>query len=31
MVPEKDDPRYAEANAKLVDIENRIKKARAGK
>ena len=31
MVPEKDDPRYAEANAKLVDIENRIKKARSGK
>lgn len=31
MVPEKDDPRHAEANAKLVDIENRIKKARSGK
>jgi len=31
MVPEKDDPRNAEANAKLVDIENRIKKARAGR
>ena len=31
MVPDKDDPRYAEANAKLVDIENRIKKARSGK
>ncbi len=31
IVPEKDDPRHAEANARLVDVENRIKKARAGK
>ncbi len=31
MVPEKDDPRHAEANARLVDVENRIKKARYGK
>ncbi len=31
MVPEKDDPRHAEANARLVDVENRIKKARSGK
>ena len=29
--PEKDDPRHAEANAKLVDVENRMKKARSGK
>ena len=31
LVPEKDDPRHAEANAKLVDVENRMKKARSGK
>ncbi len=31
MVPEKDDPRHAEANARLVDVENRIKKERSGK
>ena len=31
MVPDKDDPRYSEANARLVDVENRIKKAREGK
>ncbi len=31
MVPGKDDPRHAEANARLVDVENRIKKARIGK
>lgn len=29
IVPEKDDPRHAEANARLVDVENRIKKERA--
>ena len=31
LVPEKDDPRHTEANAKLVDVENRMKKARSGK
>jgi len=31
LVPEKDDPRHAEANAKLVDVENRMKKAKGGK
>jgi len=31
LVPERDDPRHAEANARLVDVENRIKKARGGK
>ena len=31
LVPEKDDPRHAEANARLVDVENRMKKVRAGK
>ncbi len=30
IVPEKDDPRHAEANAKLVDVENRIKNAKKG-
>ena len=30
MVPEKDDARHAEANAKLVDVENRIKRAKKG-
>ncbi|MGN0855292.1 MAG: FHA domain-containing protein [Kiritimatiellia bacterium] len=30
MVPERDDPRHAEANAKLVDVENRIKRAKKG-
>ncbi len=29
MVPDKDDPRHAEANARLVDVENRMKKERA--
>ncbi|MBR1921932.1 MAG: hypothetical protein IJ829_08055, partial [Kiritimatiellae bacterium] len=28
LVPEKDDPRHAEASARLVDVENRMKKAR---
>ena len=31
LVPERDDPRHAEANARLVDVENRMKKARGGK
>ena len=31
MVPDKDDPRHAEANAKLVDVENRMKKAKGGR
>ena len=31
LVPERDDPRHAEANARLVDVENRMKKARSGK
>ncbi len=31
MVPERDDPHHAEANARLVDVENRIKKARGGR
>ena len=31
LVPDKDDPRHTEANAKLVDVENRMKKARSGK
>ena len=31
LVPERDDPRHAEANAQLVDVENRMKKARGGK
>ena len=31
LVPEKDDPRHAEANARLIDVENRMKKARSGK
>jgi len=30
MVPNKNDDRHAEANAKLVDVENRIKKAKKG-
>ena len=30
MVPNKNDVRHAEANAKLVDVENRIKKAKKG-
>ena len=30
MVPDKDDPRHAEATAKLVDVENRMKKAKKG-
>lgn len=30
MVPEKNDPRHAEANAKLVDVENRIRRAKKG-
>lgn len=29
MVPDKDDPRHAEANARLVDVENRMKKERS--
>ena len=31
LVPDRDDPRHAEANARLVDVENRMKKARSGK
>ena len=31
LVPDRDDPRHAEANARLVDVENRMKKARGGK
>lgn len=31
MVPDKDDERHAEANAKLVDVENRMKKAKGGR
>ena len=31
LVPDKDDPRHAEANAKLVDVENRMKKEKGGK
>ena len=31
LVPDKDDSRHTEANAKLVDVENRMKKARPGK
>ena len=31
LVPERDDPRHAEANARLVDVENRMKKAGGGK
>ena len=31
LVPERDDPRHAEANARLVDVENRMKKASGGK
>lgn len=31
LVPDRDDPRHAEAAAKLVDVENRMKKARGGK
>lgn len=30
IVPDKDDPRHVEANAKLVDVENRMKKAKKG-
>ncbi len=30
LVPNKNDPRHDEANAKLVDVENRMKKARKG-
>lgn len=30
IVPAKDDPRHAEANGKLVDVENRIRKAKKG-
>jgi hypothetical protein len=31
LVPEKDDPRHSEANAKLVDVENRMKKSKGGR
>ena len=31
LVPERDDSRHAEANARLIDVENRMKKARGGK
>jgi len=31
LVPDRDDPRHVEANARLVDVENRMKKARGGK
>lgn len=31
LVPERDDPRHAEANARLIDVENRMKKARGVK
>lgn len=31
MVPDKTDPRHSEANSKLVDVENRMKKAKGGK
>ena len=31
LVPDRDDPRHAEATARLVDVENRMKKARGGK
>lgn len=31
MVPEKDDPRHSEANAKLVDVESRLKKIEGGR